>query len=64
MADSTSVAAPAPVSAADLKRAEKFARESFVLNGEDPADALAPGTARRQAFDAALAEIEAGRLDP
>src|SRR4051794_35562808 len=64
MADSTSVAEPAPVSGADLKRAEKFARESFVLNGEDPADVLAPGTARRQAFDAALAEIEAGRSDP
>jgi ribonuclease E len=64
MADSTSVAGPAPVSGADLERAEKFARESFVLNGEDPAEVLAPGTARRQALDAALAEIEAGHSDP
>ena len=64
MADSTSVAAPAPVSGADLERAEKFARESFVLNGEDPAEVLAAGTPRRQALDAALAEIAAGRSDP
>jgi ribonuclease E len=64
MADSTSVAAPAPVSGADLERAEKFARESFVLNGEDPAEVLAEGTPRRQALDAALAEIAAGHSDP
>src|ERR687886_1083966 len=64
MADSTSVVESPPVSGADLARAEKFARESFVLNGEDPAVALAEGTARRQALDAALAEIAAGREDP
>ena len=31
---------------------------------EDPAEVLAPGTARRQALDEALAEIAAGREEP
>ncbi|MEA2454601.1 MAG: ribonuclease, partial [Thermoleophilaceae bacterium] len=35
-----------------------------MLPGEDPAQALAPGTARRAALEAALAEIEAGRTEP
>ena len=34
--------------------------EPFVLNGEDAATALAEGSARRMALDAALAEIDAG----
>ena len=53
-----------PVSGDGLKRAEEFARESFVLNGEDPVQALAPGTARRIALDDALAEIAAARDEP
>src|ERR687893_2802623 len=64
MAESTSALAASPVSGADLRRAEEFAKESFVLNGEDPASALAEGSARRMAFDAAIAEIEAGRDYP
>ncbi len=64
MAESTSVADPSPVSGADLERAERFAREPFVLEGEDAASALADGTPRRRALDAALAEIEAGRKEP
>ncbi|MDP1849129.1 MAG: DEAD/DEAH box helicase family protein [Solirubrobacteraceae bacterium] len=48
----------------DIKRAEKFTRESFVHAGESVADALAPGTARRRALDAALLEIDAGRKVP
>ena len=40
-----------------------FAREPFLLDGEGP-EALAPGTARRQALDAALAEIDAGAENP
>ncbi len=64
MADSHQQTAEVPVSGAELKRAERFARESFVLEGEDAATALAPGTARRRALDAALAEIEQGREDP
>src|SRR6266516_4050415 len=64
MADSTSVLADAPVSGADLERAEKFAREPFLLEGEDPAQALAEGSPRRRALDAALAEIDEGREIP
>src|SRR3954468_555197 len=64
MADSTYVGASPPVSGADLKRAERFAKEPFVLNGEDAESALAPGTARRAALDAALGELDAGREEP
>jgi ribonuclease E len=64
MADSTSLVEPSPVSGADLKRAERFAKEPFILNGEDPETALAPDTARRTALDAALAELNAGREEP
>ncbi|MGI8594518.1 MAG: DEAD/DEAH box helicase [Solirubrobacteraceae bacterium] len=49
---------------ADIGRAAKFTREPFVLEGEQPAEALAPGTARRLAFDAALAELDAGAEHP
>ncbi len=48
----------------DLARAESFTREGFVHSGEELADALAPGTARRHALDAALAEIAAGARFP
>ena len=44
-----------PVSGEELKRAEEFAREPFVLEGEEPDQALAKGTERRQA----LAAVEA-----
>ena len=64
MADSHQQTAEVPVSGTELKHAERFARESFVLEGEDEAAALAPGTARRRALDAALAEIEQGRDEP
>ena len=64
MAESTSVAESAPVSGDDIERAEQFAREPFVLEGEDRDAALAPGTARRGAFDDALAEIASGAEHP
>ncbi|MGI8749597.1 MAG: DEAD/DEAH box helicase [Thermoleophilaceae bacterium] len=64
MAESTSLVESAPVSGGDLKRAEAFARETFVLEGEDAASALAPGTARRRALDAALVELDADREVP
>jgi ribonuclease E len=64
MAESTSVAESAPVSGDDIERAEQFAQEPFVLEGEDRDAALAPGTARRGAFDDALAEIAAGAEHP
>src|SRR3954447_4098679 len=42
-------------------RAEAWAGEPFLREGEDPAVSLAPGTSRRRALDDALLEIEAGR---
>jgi ribonuclease E len=45
-------------------RAEAWAGEAFLHNGEDPEQVLAPGTARRRALDDALAEIEAGAPEP
>jgi ribonuclease E len=64
VADSTSAVATTPVSSGDLERAEKFALEPFLLEGEDPAQALAEGTPRRRALDAALAELDEGRTKP
>jgi ribonuclease E len=58
------VAEASPVPGDDLKRAEEFAREPFVLEGEDAALALARGTARRSALDAALEELGDGRTEP
>jgi ribonuclease E len=45
-------------------RAEAWAGEAFLHPDEDPAEALAPGTARRRAFDDAIAEFDAGRRAP
>ncbi|MBA3264307.1 MAG: DEAD/DEAH box helicase family protein [Thermoleophilaceae bacterium] len=64
MAETSSALADAPFAGDVLSRAEEFARESFVLPGEDPAQALAPGTARRAALEDALAEMDAGRGEP
>ena len=49
---------------ADALRAEAWAGEPFLHSDEDPAEVLAPGTARRRALDEAMAEIEAGRVAP
>ena len=50
--------------AAAALRAAAWAGEAFLRSGEDPATALAAGTARRRALDAALAELEAGLPSP
>src|SRR5438067_11156920 len=50
--------------AAAALRAEAWAGEPFLREGEDPAQSLASGTSRRRALDDALAEIEAGRRVP
>jgi ribonuclease E len=64
MAKTSDVAAAAAVpSSADIERAAEFAREPFLLDGEGP-EALAPGTARRRALDAALRELDAGAENP
>jgi hypothetical protein len=65
MAETTPVAAPATLpSSEDIERASKFTREPFLAEGEDAATVLAPGTPHRRAFDAAMAEIEAGAAAP
>jgi len=64
MANTSDVAAAAAVpSNADIERAAEFAREPFLLDGEGP-EALAPGTARRRALDAALRELDEGAEHP
>jgi len=50
--------------AAAALRAEAWAGEPFLREGEEPEHALAPGTSRRRALDEALAEIEAGERSP
>ncbi len=66
MAKTTDVAASAAkalLSNADLKRVQEFTREPVLLEGEK-IEVLAPGTARRRAADAALAELEGGAEAP
>ncbi len=66
MAKTTQVAASAARSSladADLERVREFTREPVLLEGEDLA-ALAPGTARRRAVDAALLELDGGAEFP
>jgi ribonuclease E len=46
-----------------LERVREFTREPILLEGETAGD-IAPGTARRRAVDAALAELEEGREHP
>jgi superfamily II DNA or RNA helicase len=62
----TTTAAPAPTavpSKKDIERASEFACEPLLLNGDGP-ESLVPGTARRRAFDAAIAELDAGLTEP
>lgn len=49
---------------ASAQHAAIWAGEPFLHSEEDPAQVLAPGTARRRALDDALAEIAAGRVEP
>ncbi len=59
----SSLEATDPIVAAAL-RAEAWAGEPFLRDGEDPAQALAEGTARRRALDEAVTELDAGRTAP
>jgi ribonuclease E len=47
-----------------IARAELLTRERFVYEGESLEEALAPGSPRRRALDAALAEVAEGRKSP
>ena len=51
-------------SAAAIARAEELTREVFLHPGETKTEALAPGTPRRRALDAALAEVKEGLSVP
>src|SRR3954454_420354 len=65
MADTSSAAIAASVpSAQDRSRVEEFTRERVLHEGETVEDALAPGSPRRRAFDAGLAELERGEERP
>jgi ribonuclease E len=59
----SSLEAADPIVAAAL-RAEAWAGEPFLREGEDPAEALAEGTARRRALDEALSEMDSGGKTP
>ena len=59
MGDTTPFPSPAAIA-----RAELFTRERFVYDGETLEDALATGSARRRALDAALGEVDAGAKQP
>src|SRR5579884_2163983 len=54
---------PFPTPAA-IARVELFTRERFVYESETLEEALAPGSARRRALDAALAELDADAKQP
>ncbi len=47
-----------------IARAELLTRERFVYEGESLEEALSPGTPRRRALDAALAEVADGHKTP
>ena len=67
MQETTEQLSPTPATddlVAAAKKAEDWAGEPLLHNGEEPADVLAQGTARRNALDEALAEMEAGRDGP
>jgi ribonuclease E len=67
MQETTEQRTPSPATdqlVAAATRASDWAGEPLLHNGEEPADVLAPGTARRQALDEAAVEIEAGRDEP
>jgi ribonuclease E len=49
---------------ASAVRAEAWAGEPFLREGENPAESLAEGTARRRALDEAVAGMDAGRTSP
>jgi superfamily II DNA or RNA helicase len=65
MANTTDAAAKAAdeLSESELDRVREFTREPILLEGET-IDDLAPGTARRRAVDAALAELDSGAEHP
>ena len=64
ISEQRTTAIEAPGLPADAERAGRWAGEPFLRPDEEPAEVLAPGTARRQALDEALTEIDAGHDEP
>jgi ribonuclease E len=67
MQETTEQLSPTPATddlVAAARTAGDWAGEPMLHNGEDPAEVLTPGTARRNALDEALAEIDTGRDAP
>jgi ribonuclease E len=67
MQETTEQLSPTPATddlVAAARTAGDWAGEPMLHNGEDPAEVLTPGTARRNALDEALAEIDSGRDAP
>ena len=65
MAETTPVADQVTLpSTEEIERASAFTREPFLTEGEDAAQALAPGTPRRRALEAALLELDEGAKVP
>lgn len=66
MADKTSAtSAVASLPTPDeIERVAQFTHEPFIADGDDPEGLLAPGTERRRALDAALAELASGATVP
>ena len=64
ISEQRTTATEAPGLPADAERAGRWAGEPLLRPDEEPSDVLAAGTARRQALDEALAEINAGRDEP
>src|SRR5436190_4595945 len=60
----TTLSEAAEALAAAAYRAESWAGEPFLYDGEEVEKALAPGTARRRALDDAIAELDAGKVRP
>jgi ribonuclease E len=60
----TTLSEAADALATSAYRAETWAGEPFLYDGEEVEKALAPGTARRRALDEAIAELEAGKPRP
>ena len=61
MQETTEQLSPNPATddlVAAARSAGDWAGEPVLHNGEDPTEVLAPGTARRNALDEALAELE------
>src|SRR3954447_18192683 len=60
----TTLSEAADALASSAYRAETWAGEPFLYEGEEVEKALAPGTARRRALDDAIAELDAGKPGP